>query len=239
MSAPSPTPSRSATAPSYSRSRRARGCTPVTPTATRFSRRCRCGVAPLVPYPGLVDHEVQLPGLAAIGREGLLETTGSGREHRDIEAHQHAAAVVVLAVQKFSATPIEAADGRRTEDARRTARNVHAPLVGLRVVETQRQVLEVPRGAIELDLSQVRPAVPNLPHDVGAVVFHPAAGAREWMQQSLHVYPPRAYIPIEVVLPVALLRGLRGSDQQQCAQQNQDANTLHDCSFRFAGKTSP
>jgi len=39
-----------------------------------------CGVALLVLYQRLVDDQVQLPGLAAVGRERLLEAAGVWRE---------------------------------------------------------------------------------------------------------------------------------------------------------------
>ena len=58
-------------------------------------------------------------------------------------------------------------------------------------------------GPIGLEFFELRPAVPDLSDDKGAVVFDPGRGAGERMLQTTNVGLPVAEVEVEIVLAVA------------------------------------
>ena len=67
---------------------------------------------------------------------------------RDDEAHQHAAVAELFLIVELAAPVLESADGRHAERAAAAVGEVQAPLARLRVVEAQRQRLDVAGGAV-------------------------------------------------------------------------------------------
>ena len=65
--------------------------------------------------------------------------------------------------------------------------------------------------ALDLDFAEIGAAVPDAANDVGTVVFGPGGGACQRMQEAPHVNPPRANVPIEIVLAVPFLGRFPGS----------------------------
>src|SRR5262249_31444901 len=78
---------------------------------------------------------VDLPGLAAVGREGLLEPARVGSDVRDHEPHEGGPSADRLLVVELASSVPELADRGRPEPSAGAARDVQAPLPRLRVVE--------------------------------------------------------------------------------------------------------
>src|SRR5258708_840299 len=76
---------------------------------------------------------VKFRRLPAVGREGLLERTGSRRDIGDDESNQNGFAAEHLLVEEFASPILEFADRRRAQAATAVAREVEAPLAGLGV----------------------------------------------------------------------------------------------------------
>src|SRR5262249_12718991 len=89
----------------------------------------------------VIGDPVQLPGLAAVGREGLLEVAGVGASLGDHEADLDRTPVEILVVEEFAAAAVEAADRRLGQRARGAVGEVQAPPARARVVEAEAQPL--------------------------------------------------------------------------------------------------
>ena len=84
--------------------------------------------------------------------------------------------------QKLAASIFELADRRLTQSAAIAARKIQAPLMGLRIIKTQRQAFDVTCRAIDLQFDQIGAALPNL-SDYGSAlkstqVLEPVNGCR-------------------------------------------------------------
>src|SRR6185312_7813119 len=77
-----------------------------------------------------------------------------------------------------------------------------APLPGLRVVQKERQALEMAAGAGGLDLLDVGPPVPQRLVDHASGEFGPCAGARGGDVAALDVCLPRTKVEVEGMLLV-------------------------------------
>src|SRR5262249_40196111 len=143
-------------------------------------------------------------------REGLLEAARVGRDVRDHEADEDRAAVERLLGEELAAAVLELADRGRAQGAARAVREVEAPLARLRVVEAQAQALDVALRAFDLELHEVRAAVPHRTDHRGARVLDPGRRARERMHPPSEVRLPGTDLEVEVVRTVApRRRGLR------------------------------
>src|SRR5581483_11967240 len=150
-------------------------------------------------------HPVHLPSLSAVDGKGLLEVRGCRADIGPHAPHHDGSSVIRLLVVKLAAPILEFADARLAQFALAAVGEVETPLVRLRVVETERENLEVPAGPVDLELTDVRATIPNAMHRVRAGVFNPATRSRKRMLQAPDMRPPRADIEIEVVL----VRGVR------------------------------
>ena len=88
----------------------------------------------------------------------------------------------VLRVE-LAASILEFADLRRIQNSDLAVGPIEAPLVSLRIVETQRQAFDVPgNGTIGFELLQLSATIPNLEGDGSTVkfdqVFEPVKGFR-------------------------------------------------------------
>src|SRR5262249_32937224 len=92
----------------------------------------------------LIRDPVDLPGLAAVDRERLLEVRRPRRDVRPHEAAQHGPALPDLLVVELAAAVLELADRRDVEAASLLVRPVQAPLVRGRRVQPHRHALDVP-----------------------------------------------------------------------------------------------
>src|SRR5207253_6710594 len=129
----------------------------------------------------LRNDQVHFPGLAAVSRERLIETARIRSDVRDAQSNQNGSAVELFLIVELGASALELADRRWAQGTRRTAGNIDAPLMGLAVVETQGQELEVTCRALDLDFAQVGASVPDAANDVGTVVVDPGGRACQRM----------------------------------------------------------
>src|SRR5258708_36761038 len=82
-------------------------------------------------------------------------------------------------IEKLPSSVLELADRRRPHGPALTGSPMEAPLVGLGIVQTEGQTLDVAGSrAIGFELLQLSPAIPNLSGDGSAVKFDPGSGAR-------------------------------------------------------------
>src|SRR6201999_2531491 len=95
---------------------------------------CSTGMGRELFDPGLIGDPVDLPGLAAIGRERLLEVGGGRRHLRPDEADQDVAAVDGVRGVELADAVLELADLGDVEPADLLVRPVDAPLMGHWVV---------------------------------------------------------------------------------------------------------
>ena len=86
--------------------------------------------------------------------------------------------------EELTASILEFADLGWVKDANFAIGPVEAPLVGLRIVETQSQTFDVAGWAINLDGVKLG-AIPNLVADTGTVKFDPAVGSSQGTEAAL------------------------------------------------------
>lgn len=128
-------------------------------------------------HPRIGRHPVDLPGLAAVSREGLLEADRVGVERRDHETDEDGASVEVFLVVELAASVDESADGRLSQRSAAAVGEVETPLARPRVVEPKVQAFEVAVRAVGRQLDQIGAAVPDLAHGGDTLVFQPFAGS--------------------------------------------------------------
>src|SRR5208282_4145698 len=115
----------------------------------------------------------------------------------------HSAIESVLAVE-LAAAIFEFADlGWAGEHASVAVGPVQIPLVGLRIVETQREAFDVAGGAVRFEFIEIRAAIPDRAGNDGAVKFNPGGGAGQGMYEALQVDFPGANLKVKIVLAVA------------------------------------
>src|SRR5580700_4671838 len=107
---------------------------------------------------------------------------------------------------------LELTDGghaQRSGDAGSAARTGvgKAPLVSLRIVQTQGESFEVARRTICFGLAYAAASVPDLADDGGALIVSPHIRPRQRMQAAGNVGLPDAEREIEVLLAIALSVG--------------------------------
>ena len=95
-----------------------------------------------------------------------------GRVRRHVRpgiTNQDGLAIDRVLGEKFPASILEFANLRRVNDAILAVGPIKSPLVRLRIVRTQRQPFDVAGRALCLERVQLRPAIPKLVADSGAV----------------------------------------------------------------------
>src|SRR5579871_4146826 len=100
---------------------------------------------------GVVRDPVDLPALAAIGREGLLEVACIGLDGGDHESHQDGPAGEAFLIVELRNTVPEFTLRGCTHGTPRAVGKIQAPLMRLRVVEPQGQRLDVAFGTVHLE----------------------------------------------------------------------------------------
>src|SRR5262245_47454200 len=154
-----------------------------------------------------VADPVDFPGLAAVGREGLLHARGLGRETSPDVADEHHAPLPELLVVQLQMIAREAAHERRSfEAALVQLESVDAPLMRLGVVPAQCLSLDpqLSVGGADVELLEVGARVEKLLVVRDAVVFDPAVRAHQPLRQPADVGVPVADEEVEVVRAVAL-----------------------------------
>src|SRR5579864_2708433 len=126
-----------------------------------------------------------------------------GRVRPD-KSNQDGFAINRVLGEKLTPSILEFADLGWVKDAILAIGPIESPLVGLRVVQTQRQTFDVPRVSIDLDRVQLRAPIPNLVADARTLKLNPASGTCQRMQLALQVIFPAANQGIKIVLPIAL-----------------------------------
>src|SRR6266850_8079509 len=105
--------------------------------------------------PGVGRDPVDLPCLALVRRESLLESDGRRRDVMDDKPYKDRLSVQHLVVIELAAPVLELTDGRRRQAAIVRTGEVQAPLPRFRVVEPKAQALKVPTRAVGFELDQV------------------------------------------------------------------------------------
>src|SRR6185295_16943212 len=125
---------------------------------------------------------------------------------RPDEPHQNKPAVSAgrLGIVKLAASLLESANRRHSDGSALASRPVEAPLARFLVIEAQRCSLDMALGAVHFELLDLRPAVPDLARDGGAVELHPLRRTRQWIFESLEVNLPAAQLEIETALPIPI-----------------------------------
>src|SRR6202035_573922 len=99
-------------------------------------------------HPRVGRDPVDLPGLASVVREGLLEMARRRSDVRDDEPHANGSAIQGLLIEELAASLLEFTDRGLAQGAVIGVGVIEAPLVGLGIVEAQRQTLDVTCRAI-------------------------------------------------------------------------------------------
>lgn len=131
---------------------------------------------------GLVGDPVDFPSLAPIGGEGLLKVGGIGRGLGPNIANQNDPAVERLLVEKFATAVGKLANRRLPERTVLAVGPVETPLMGLRIVETEGQTLDVTGRAGGLELFEPSAAIPDFAGDGSAVKLNPGRRAGQGME---------------------------------------------------------
>src|SRR5262249_48198324 len=98
--------------------------------------------APLTLHACIHRNPVDLPGLAAVLREGLLESVGVRGDVGEHVAHQDQASVERFLVEEFAAAVVELPDSGLPDPAYPAVGEIQAPLVSLWIVQPQRNTLD-------------------------------------------------------------------------------------------------
>src|SRR5579859_8014665 len=85
----------------------------------------------------------------------------SGGERRPIVFHQDAFVVEGILGKELTVTRLELSDLRRGDESILAVGPVEAPLVGLGIVEPQRETLGAPRGTLHVERVELSAAVPE------------------------------------------------------------------------------
>src|SRR5579863_3530518 len=89
------------------------------------------------------------------------------------KSNEDGSSVECFLIVKFSASVLEFSDRGLTERPTLHVRKIEAPLVRLRIVQAQRQCLDVPRRPSGIEFHEIGPAVPHLSDDSRAIIFNP------------------------------------------------------------------
>src|SRR5262245_48826303 len=143
-----------------------------------------------------------LPGLAAIYPECLLR---SGRIMTDTphgESHQYRLAVDRLLVIELDTPFAEFADAWNTQRSTAGRREVNRPLFARRVVEPEREQLDMPTRAICYVFREIRAPAPHFADVCHTLDRRPRGRSGQRLLQTRCARLPGAVIEIEVVAAV-------------------------------------
>src|SRR5260221_13668331 len=126
---------------------------------------------------------VRFPRLAAVVREGLLETRRIRRDPAEAVPHEDLPVVKRLLIEELAPPVPELTDDRRGHDSVAAVGPVEVPLLRARVVEAQPRALDVSGRTVHFELEETGPAVPDSGDFRDSVVLHPGGGARQRLLQ--------------------------------------------------------
>ena len=136
---------------------------------------------------------------------------------RDDKSHEDGTAIKRFLVEKLAASILEFADRRLTQGTVFTVGEIEAPLVRLRVVESQVQTFEMTDRAIDTSSTKVGSAIPHLADDGSPVILDPGGGSSYGMLEARDVsFPGTPDFEVEIVLAVSSLQSLRSSLRRAC-----------------------
>ncbi len=146
---------------------------------------------------------------------------GIRRDVRYDESDKNGPTIQQFLIVELAAPIVELPDRGLGHDAVVAVGKIEAPLIRLRIVETQAQTFEVTGWAIGLELQQIGAAIPDLADDRRAFHVDPGRRAGQGMQAALYVCFPGADLEIEIMLAVArpggfLWRGFRSACSCLC-----------------------
>src|SRR6516165_8172770 len=113
----------------------------VLPCGSELNARCRC--VGCVCHARVSRDPVHFPGLASVVGEGLLKSARIRSDVRNNKTNKDSPVVECFLVKEFAASILELADRGLTYRSVVAIREVEAPLMGLRVVQAQRQTFDV------------------------------------------------------------------------------------------------
>ena len=185
----------------------------------------------------LVGDPVDFPSLATIGGEGLLKVGGIGRDLGPNIAHQNDPAVEGFLVEKFATAVGKLANRRLPERTILAVGPVETPLMGLRIVETEGQTLDVTGRAGGLELFEPSAAIPDFAGDGRAVKLNPGRRAGQGMEETLEANFPGAGLEVKIVLAIAWRGGRSGSESSlrgnasgaEKTENGSEQGTSHEC----------
>src|SRR5579862_2091175 len=152
-------------------------------------------------------NPINFPGLATIGRVGLLHARRLGGEIEPDIAHQDCASLEGFLMEKLPALACKSADHRRrVEGALVKVNEVDAPLARMGIVESQclRLDMELPVGTAYVEFFEVRVAVEKLVMVGNAVVLNPDVRIVQAIGKPADMRLPVANEEVEVVRAIAL-----------------------------------
>src|SRR5207302_10689414 len=132
-------------------------------------------------------------------RECLFKVVRIRRDVRKDLAHEDGPPLEALLIEELAAAVPELTHRRRAQRALLAVRPTEAPLVGLRVVEAQRQTFDVTPPSVDFDLLQLGAAVPDLADADRPMPRDPGGGARQRMFETPDVGLPAADVEVESV----------------------------------------
>ncbi len=153
-------------------------------------------------HTGVVRYPIYFPGLTGILGERLLEVERIPRCTCDHEPHHDWPTVKVLLVVKLSNPIPKGSDSRCVEYTDTAVDGGQTPLTGRRVVQTERQKLQMTMFAIDVELDDVRPALPETVYRRYSFVLCPPVRTGQNAQPALDTGLERPDMRIEVVLAV-------------------------------------
>src|SRR6202041_332080 len=128
-------------------------------------------------HPCVGGDPIQFPSLASVVRERLFKVARSRSDVRNNKSNKDGSGIECFLIEKLAASILELADRGLAHGTAVTVGKIEAPLMGLGIVETQRQTFDATRWAIDLELYQIGAPIPNLSDHSSALIFDPSCGA--------------------------------------------------------------
>jgi hypothetical protein len=130
---------------------------------------------------------------------------GIRSDDRDHESNQDRSTIERVLIEELTASTPELAYRGHGQGAALAVGKIEAPLMRLRVVETQAQRLDVTRRTINLELYKIGATVPHLPDDGRPLVLDPFIRTGQGMHAPRQASLPRTDLEVEVVLAISFL----------------------------------
>src|ERR1700722_2411619 len=148
----------------------------------------------------LIRDPVDLPVLAAVVRERLLEMWRLGPEPRPIEFHQNALVIERVLRVELAMPRRELPYLRRHDESILAVGPVQAPLARLRIEEPQREAHDLPRRARHIERVELGAATPEWRAITVPREIDPLSRAGERLQTPLQAIVPAPQQRLEVAL---------------------------------------